>query len=123
MKKKLKIAISCGGTGGHIFPGLATGRELLDRGHEVTLWLAGKDIESDAVKDWPGKIITIPSEGFQFGVSLRSVLTAFRLFRAYRIAIPLMRRNRPDVVLAMGSYASFGPVSAAKKLGIPYGKG
>lgn len=120
MGGKLKIAIACGGTGGHIFPGLATGRELLDRGHEVALWLAGKDIEHDAVKAWPGEVITVPSEGFQFGLSLRSVRTAFRLYKAYRTALPLMRANRPDVVLAMGSYASFAPVSAAKKLRIPY---
>lgn len=120
MGGKLNIAIACGGTGGHIFPGLATGRELLARGHDVTLWLAGKDVESDAVNDWAGKIITIPSEGFQFGISLRSFLTVFRLFKAYRLALPIMRRNPPDVLLAMGSYASFAPVSAAKKLKIPY---
>jgi UDP-N-acetylglucosamine--N-acetylmuramyl-(pentapeptide) pyrophosphoryl-undecaprenol N-acetylglucosamine transferase len=120
MGEKLKIAIACGGTGGHIFPGLATGRELLARGHDVVLWLAGKDIESDAVKEWPGEVVTVPAEGFQFGVSLRSFLTAFRLYKAYRLALPLMRKNRPDVVLAMGSYASFAPVSAAKKLRIPY---
>lgn len=120
MGKKLKIAIACGGTGGHIFPGLATGRELLARGHEVTLWLAGKDIESDAVKEWTGRIITIPSEGFQFGVSWRSVMTVFRLFKAYRLALKPMRKDRPDVILAMGSYASFGPIKAAKKLKIPY---
>ncbi len=120
MEKKLKIAIACGGTGGHIFPGLATGRELLARGHNVTLWMAGKDIESDAVKDWSGEIITIPSEGFQFGISWRSVLTAFRLYKAYWLALSQMRKNHPDVVLAMGSYASFGPVKAAKKLKIPY---
>ena len=120
MVKRLKIAIACGGTGGHIFPGLATGYELVERGHEVTLWLAGKDIEADAVKDWPGKIITIPSEGFQFGVSWRSVLTIFRLFKAYRLSLVPMRKNRPDVILAMGSYASFGPIKAAAKLGVPY---
>lgn len=120
MGKKLKIAIACGGTGGHIFPGLATGRELLARGHEVTLWLAGKDIESDAVKSWPGKVIIIPSEGFQFGFSFRSLLTVFRLFKAYRLASGPMRQNSPDVLLAMGSYASFGPVMAAMKLKIPY---
>ena len=120
MEEKLKVAIACGGTGGHIFPGLATGYELLDRGHDVTLWLAGKDIESDAVKEWRGKVITIPSEGFQFGISFRSIRTVYRLFKAYRLALLKMRKDRPDVVLAMGSYASFGPVSAAKKLGIPY---
>ncbi len=120
MGKQLKIAIACGGTGGHIFPGLATGLELIERGHEVTIWMAGKDIENDAVSDWPGKMITIPAEGFQFGVSLRSLLTVFRLYKAYRNALVPMRKNRPDVVLAMGSYASFGPVRAAQKLGVPY---
>lgn len=120
MGQKLKIAIACGGTGGHIFPGLATGYELVERGHDVTLWMAGKDIENDAVAGWPGRIITIPSEGFQFGFSPRSVLTLFRLYKAYRLALPPMRETRPDVLLAMGSYASFGPVRAARKLGIPY---
>jgi UDP-N-acetylglucosamine--N-acetylmuramyl-(pentapeptide) pyrophosphoryl-undecaprenol N-acetylglucosamine transferase len=120
MGKRLKIAIACGGTGGHIFPGLATAHEVLDRGHEVILWMAGKDIESDAVKDWPGKTITIPSEGFQFGLSWRSLLTIVRLYKAYRKSLAPMRADRPDVVLAMGSYASFGPVRAAHKLGIPY---
>ncbi len=120
MGKKLKIAIACGGTGGHIFPGLATGYELLERGHEVTLWMAGKDIESDAVADWPGRIITIPSEGFQFGLSLRSIGTVFKLYKAYKLSLATMWKTRPNVVLAMGSYASFGPVRAARKLGIPY---
>ena len=119
MGEKLKIAIACGGTGGHIFPGLATGYELLARGHEVTVWLAGKDIESDAVKEWPGEVVTVPAEGFQFGLSLRSVMTVFRLYRAYRRALPLMRSSRPDILLAMGSYASFAPVAAARKLHIP----
>jgi UDP-N-acetylglucosamine--N-acetylmuramyl-(pentapeptide) pyrophosphoryl-undecaprenol N-acetylglucosamine transferase len=120
MGKKLKIGVACGGTGGHIFPGLATANELASRGHEVTLWLAGKDIEHDAVKAWDGNIITIPSEGFQFGLSLRSLKTIFRLFKAYRLSLVPMREQAPKVMLAMGSYASFGPVKAAAKLGIPY---
>lgn len=120
MADKLKIAIACGGTGGHIFPGLATAKELVARGHDVTLWMAGKDIEIDAVKSWDGEIITIPAEGFQFGISLESVQTVLKLLKAYRMSLPLMRKNRPDVVLAMGSYASFGPVAAARRLKIPY---
>lgn len=120
MGGKLKIGVACGGTGGHIFPGLATANVLVDRGHDVTLWLAGKDIEHDAVKNWTGKIVTIPSEGFQFGVSMRSLLTFKKLYQAYRLALVPMRKDRPDVLLAMGSYASFGPVKAASKLKIPY---
>lgn len=120
MGEKLKFGVACGGTGGHIFPGLATAYELAERGHDVTLWLAGKDIEHDAVKAWNGTVITIPSEGFQFGMSLRSLQTIFKLRRAYTLALPKMRDSAPDVVLAMGSYASYGPIKAAHKLGIPY---
>ncbi len=120
MGNKLKVGVACGGTGGHIFPGLATANELAARGHEVALWLAGKDIEHDAVKAWEGEIITIPSEGFQFGLSLRSLKTVFRLIRAYRLSLVPMRKHAPNVMLAMGSYASFGPVKAAAKLGVPY---
>ncbi|MCF7848958.1 MAG: undecaprenyldiphospho-muramoylpentapeptide beta-N-acetylglucosaminyltransferase [Kiritimatiellales bacterium] len=120
MADKLKIAIACGGTGGHIFPGLATAKELVARGHNVTLWMAGKDIEIDAIKSWEGEVITIPAEGFQFGISFKSLKTIQKLFQAYRTALPLMRKKRPDVVLAMGSYASFGPVAAARQLKIPY---
>ncbi|WP_372808205.1 undecaprenyldiphospho-muramoylpentapeptide beta-N-acetylglucosaminyltransferase [Pontiella sp.] len=120
MGKKLKFGVACGGTGGHIFPGLATANELALRGHEVTLWLAGKDIEHDAVKAWPGKVVTIPAEGFQFGLSLKSLQTIVKLRKAYRLALGAMRQEKPDAVLAMGSYASYGPVKAATKLGIPY---
>ena len=120
MGNVFKIGVACGGTGGHIFPGLATAGELKDRGHEVTLWMAGDDIELDAVKAWEGRVITIPSEGFQFGLSVRSVQTVFRLRKAYRLALASMRDQVPDVMLAMGSYASYGPVKAATKLGVPY---
>ena len=119
MNEKLHIAIACGGTGGHIFPGLATARVLRNRGHHVTLWLAGKDGENTALQGWEGKIVTIPSEGFQFGV-FRSVLTALRIARAVFRCWRIMLRHRPDIVLAMGSYASIGPCLAARLRGIPY---
>lgn len=120
MGKKLRIGVACGGTGGHIFPGLATANELAGRGHDVTLWLAGKDIEHDAVKAWTGDVVTIPAEGFQFGFSLRSIQTIFKLRKAYRLSLAPMREHAPNVMLAMGSYASYGPIKAATKLGVPY---
>ncbi|MFP6905795.1 MAG: UDP-N-acetylglucosamine--N-acetylmuramyl-(pentapeptide) pyrophosphoryl-undecaprenol N-acetylglucosamine transferase [Verrucomicrobiota bacterium] len=115
----MKIGIACGGTGGHTFPGLATATILKERGHEVTLWLAGKDIEADSVQDWDGPRHTIYAEGFQHGFSLRSVQTARHLYEACKRCREIMRREPPDVLLGMGSYASVGPVRAALKLKIP----
>jgi len=116
----MHIAVACGGTGGHIFPGLATADELMRRGHTVTLWLAGKDVENEAVKGWPGNVITVHAQGLQSGFSLKSLTTVFKLVRAVGKVKTDMQAHRPDIVLAMGSYASVGPVGAAIRLGIPF---
>lgn len=118
--ESLRIALACGGTGGHIFPGLATAEVLRERGHQVDLWLAGKDVESEAVAGWEGPIYTVPSEGFMHGFSPRSVATAWRLLGSARRCVDLMRQNLPRVLLGMGSYASVGPVYAAMRLNVPF---
>lgn len=115
----MNISLACGGTGGHIFPGLATASVLKERGHDVVLWLAGKDVEKTAVKDWDGDVFTVPAEGFPSSPSLRGVRAAWKLLRASMACTRLMRSRRPDVLLAMGSYASVGPVCAALRLHVP----
>lgn len=115
----MKIAIACGGTGGHIFPGLATAEELRRRGHELEIWLAGKDVEAAAVDGWTGPVVTVPSEGLPSGFSIRALRAAWKMWNAARNCRRIMRTHRPDALLAMGSYASAGPVFAARRLGTP----
>lgn len=115
----MKIAVACGGTGGHIFPGLATADALRERGHEIRLWLAGKDVEAPAVKDWAGPVVTVQAEGLPSGFSLRMIRASWKLLCAALSCREIMREDRPDVLLAMGSYASAGPVSAALSLKVP----
>jgi UDP-N-acetylglucosamine--N-acetylmuramyl-(pentapeptide) pyrophosphoryl-undecaprenol N-acetylglucosamine transferase len=115
----MKVAVACGGTGGHVFPGLATARELLSRGHEVTLWLTGRYEEQSARKDWDGPVVEVPARGFPSGISFKSLQTCLKLAQAVRRCRVEMRRDRPDVLLAMGSYASVGPCGAARLLGVP----
>lgn len=116
--KKIHVALACGGTGGHIFPGLATADALHGRGHKVTLWLAGKDIEAKAVEHTPWEKITIPAKGWEGGWRKAHVFV-WNYFAAGRRAKVPMREQEPDVVLAMGSYAGMGPVRAALQLKIP----
>ncbi len=115
----MKICVACGGTGGHIFPGLATACELESRGHSVTLWLAGRDVEAASVDGWEGAVVSIRAAGFPSGFSLRSIRSAWLLFRAVLAARKQIYRDRPDVLLAMGSYASVGPVIAARSCRVP----
>ena len=116
----LHVAVACGGTGGHTYPGLAVAHALQKRGHRVTLWMSGKDVECQTVEGWQGKVVTIPAEGFQFGLSWKSIQTLFRLLGAFFFCASDFEKDRPDEVLAMGSYSSFAPVASAICLQIPY---
>lgn len=115
----MKAAIACGGTGGHVYPGLATAEELQRRGHDVTLWMTGRETERPALQHWTGRVVEIPSKGFASRSPLKIFKTLLALLEASRLARNQMRQDRPDVLLAMGSYASAGPCRAAIALGIP----
>lgn len=117
---RLRIHIACGGTGGHVFPGLATATALRERGHDVVLWLAGKDIETAALEGWTGPVMSIPAEGYPRRLlDWRSLRASLRLWRAGRQSRRYMRDDPPDVLLAMGSYACVPPARAANALGRP----
>ncbi len=115
----MNICVACGGTGGHIFPGLATAQELRLRGHNVTLWLAGRDVEASSIEGWDGATVSVQAVGFPKGISLQAISTTLRLCGAVFISWKKMRKLRPDAILAMGSYASVGPVIAAYFCRIP----
>jgi UDP-N-acetylglucosamine--N-acetylmuramyl-(pentapeptide) pyrophosphoryl-undecaprenol N-acetylglucosamine transferase len=115
----MNVAVACGGTGGHIFPGLVTARELKRRGHDVTLWLAGRSIEAASVGDWDGPIERVRASGLGAGGAAGAVGAVFRMARAVWDCRRRMAAARPDVLLAMGSYASVGPGLAAWSLRIP----
>jgi len=117
---RLRIHIACGGTGGHIFPGLATASVLKERGHDVTLWLAGKDVETAAVEGWTGPVLSVPTEGYPRRLlDWRSLRASWRLLWAARVCRRRMQQHPPDVLLAMGSYACVAPARAAVRLGCP----
>jgi UDP-N-acetylglucosamine--N-acetylmuramyl-(pentapeptide) pyrophosphoryl-undecaprenol N-acetylglucosamine transferase len=62
------IAIACGGTGGHLFPGLAVAHELLAHGCSVTLLVSPKDVDQQAVKRLLGmEVMTLPAVGLRRG--------------------------------------------------------
>jgi len=115
----MKVGIACGGTGGHIFPGLAVAMALRERHHEVVLWLAGRDVESVSTAKWDGPVVSIGGKGLPAGVSLRSLPALCSLGAAFLRSWLRMRKDPPHIMLAMGGYGSVGPVLAARVLKIP----
>lgn len=114
--KKPFVAIACGGTGGHLFPGLAVAEQLRQRGCDVALLISPKDVDQSAVKNVQGmEVFTLPAVGLQnrnyfsfAGSFLKSLFAARKIFR----------RRKPDAVLAMGGFTSAPPIFVAKDLGV-----
>lgn len=109
------VAIACGGTGGHIFPGLAVADQLVQRGVAVSLLVSPKDVDQNAVKSVQGmEVITLPAVALQSGSRLAFVRGFVRSWFAAR---KRFRTRCPDAVLAMGGFTSAPPVLAARRAG------
>lgn len=119
-KKLRKLIISCGGTGGHFYPGLSIARTFAETGGEVTLFLCGKNSPAQAEIAARYKInsVIIPlaqksSNPIKFLKFAKDILTG--ALRA-RCAVS---RLKPDALLAMGSFTSAPSAFAALTSKIP----
>jgi UDP-N-acetylglucosamine--N-acetylmuramyl-(pentapeptide) pyrophosphoryl-undecaprenol N-acetylglucosamine transferase len=110
------VAIACGGTGGHLFPGLAVAQQLQQRGCEVALLISPKDVDQQAVRSAAGlEVFTLPAVGLQ---NRNYFSFAGSFVKSLWMARKLFRRRLPQAVLAMGGFTSAPPIFAAKELGV-----
>ncbi len=112
-----RVAIACGGTGGHLFPGLAVAQQLRARQVSVTLLISPKQVDQQAVGAASGlDVVTLPAVGLTRGGEL-AFLRGF--LRSYRAARAAFKSCPPAAALAMGGFTSAPPLLAAKRLGAP----
>jgi UDP-N-acetylglucosamine--N-acetylmuramyl-(pentapeptide) pyrophosphoryl-undecaprenol N-acetylglucosamine transferase len=108
------IAIACGGTGGHLFPGLAVAEELLANGCDVMLMVSAKEVDQQAVRNAAEvQVVTLPAVGLSRG-KLLGFLKGFR--SSYAQSKELFSKRTPAAVLAMGGFTSAPPILAGRKL-------
>ncbi|HFK4477513.1 TPA: undecaprenyldiphospho-muramoylpentapeptide beta-N-acetylglucosaminyltransferase [Citrobacter sedlakii] len=114
-----RLMVMAGGTGGHVFPGLAVAHHLMAQGWDVR-WLGTADrMEADLVPKHGIDIDFIRISGLR-GKGVNALLAApLRIFNAWRQARAIMKSFKPDVVLGMGGYVSGPGGLAAWSLGIP----
>ncbi|WP_425666051.1 undecaprenyldiphospho-muramoylpentapeptide beta-N-acetylglucosaminyltransferase [Vibrio tubiashii] len=119
MKKNKRLMVMAGGTGGHVFPGLAVAKQLQSQGWEIR-WLGTADrMEADLVPKHGIEIDFIKVKGLRGQGIARLIKAPFQILNAIMQARAHMKRWQPDAVLGMGGYVSGPGGIAAWLLGIP----
>jgi UDP-N-acetylglucosamine--N-acetylmuramyl-(pentapeptide) pyrophosphoryl-undecaprenol N-acetylglucosamine transferase len=116
----MKFAIACGGTGGHLFPGLAVAEVLRAQGHEVLLFVSEKEVDARALRAYPDlPSAKLPSIGLPALFSPAMVTFLRRLRESLKKCGAAYDADRPHAVLGMGGFTSIAPLIAARRRGIP----
>lgn len=111
MSKKIKIIISGGGTGGHIFPALSIANELKAKDSDCEILFVGASgrMEMERVPAAGYEIVGLPVIGFPRKPGIRMITFFINLARSMKLARNLIKQFNPDVVVGVGGYAS-GPI-------------
>ncbi len=116
----MNIVIAAGGTGGHLFPGLAVGEVLLRRGHGVMLIISQKEIDSLATQGRTEfRIERMPGVGLQSKSPVEMVKFVLKFFSGLSHVKALYRDFQPHVVLGMGGFTCTAPILAGRSRKIP----
>lgn len=120
-KRKYRILVSGGGTGGHIFPAVSIANALRRRDKDTEILFVGAlgRMEMEKVPAAGYEIVGLPVSGFDRHNLLRNFKVLFRLWKSMRKARKVLRDFRPDIAVGVGGYASGPMLKAAQKRGIP----
>ncbi len=114
-----RIVIACGGTGGHLFPGIAVAEQLLSLGHRPLLLISRKSVDAAGASKYRHlEFCTLPAIAKPPTFSLRMLVFLFKFVGTLLRSLRLLRRNKADVVLGMGGFTSLAPVLAGRFLGL-----
>lgn len=117
----MKVIISGGGTGGHIFPALSIANALRRRMPECEILYVGAlgRMEMERVPAAGYEIVGLPVAGFDRKRIWRNVSVLIKLWESMRLARKTVKDFAPDIAIGVGGYASGPTLKAAQKLGVP----
>ncbi len=117
----VKIIIAGGGTGGHLFPGIALAEELKKRDKSTKIFFVGtkRGIESRELPELGFDLLRISIMGLQRKASLKNLLFIFSLIKSFFQSLVLLSRIKPGVVIGTGGYVSYPVLLSAHLKRIP----
>ncbi|MDR0663624.1 MAG: undecaprenyldiphospho-muramoylpentapeptide beta-N-acetylglucosaminyltransferase [Spirochaetaceae bacterium] len=117
---KIVIAFTGGGTGGHIYPGLAVAQALMDMHRCRIIWLGSKNKSDRLIVENAGiEFLEISSGKLRRYFSFRNFTDIFRIIAGFFSSLLLLRKYRPALLFSKGGFTSVPPAAAAFVLGIP----
>ena len=115
----MNAVIACGGTGGHLFPGIAVAEVLRERGHEVLLFISEKEIDSLALSTRSQfRFEKLPTIGLPSIYSPAIFGFVRRFTESFSRCRSIYQKFNPQVVLGMGGFTSTAPIMAGRLRGI-----
>lgn len=119
--QQLKVLVSGGGTGGHIFPALSIANEVRRRHPDAKILFVGAEgrMEMEKVPAAGYNIIGLPVSGFDRKHLLRNFKVVARLFKSMGLARKILKDFKPDIAIGVGGYASGPMLKEAQKQAIP----
>lgn len=117
----MNVVIACGGTGGHLFPGLAVAERLRERGHSSLIFISEKEIDALAVRDHVGtyRFEKLPSIGLPRLLSPAIIGFTRGVAGSLARCRQLYREFQPQAVLGMGGFTSTAPMWMGRRFGLP----
>lgn len=118
---ELRVIISGGGTGGHIFPAIAIANTIRKRFPDAKILFVGASgrMEMEKVPQAGYEIKGLNIAGFQRGSILKNISLPFKIISSLHDAFEIVRDFNPNVVVGVGGYASGPTLMAASVLNIP----
>ncbi|MBC7744825.1 MAG: undecaprenyldiphospho-muramoylpentapeptide beta-N-acetylglucosaminyltransferase [Flavobacterium sp.] len=122
MKRAIRVIISGGGTGGHIFPAVAIANALKRIAPETEILFVGAKgrMEMEKVPAAGYKIVGLDIQGFERKSILKNILLPYKLVKSVLNARSIINAFKPDVAIGVGGYASGPLLLAASQMDIPY---
>lgn len=115
----LRVVIACGGTGGHLFPGIAVAQQLKAMGHRPLLLISRKEVDAEGSRKYGDlEFRTVQAIAKPPMLSLRMLGFLWKFARTLLTCRSLLRREKVDVVLGMGGFTSLAPVLAGRLQGL-----